>query len=58
MAAAVIDSAEFAAGGAVEFEELAVGGVEGVGEDLGFVGGEQFRCALEAATEEKCMEGI
>jgi hypothetical protein len=35
VAAAVVDGAEFAAGAAVVFEELAVGGVEGVGEDFG-----------------------
>ena len=36
VAAAVVDGAELAAGRAVVFEELAGGGVEGVGEDLGF----------------------
>jgi hypothetical protein len=35
VAAAVVDRAELAAGGLVVLEELAVGGVEGVGEDLG-----------------------
>ena len=35
MRAAAVDGAEFAAGGAVVFEILAVGGVEGVGEDFG-----------------------
>jgi hypothetical protein len=35
VAAAVVDGAELAAGGAVVLEELAGGGVEGVGEDLG-----------------------
>lgn len=51
VAAAVVDGAEFAAGAAVEFEEFAGGGVEGVGEDFGPWEVEGFGDVFEAGGE-------
>ena len=59
MAAAVVGGAEFAAGGAVVFEEFAGGGVEGVGQYLGLGKAEGLGDVFEAGGEgEEFAKGV
>ena len=57
--AAVVDGAELAARGTVELKELAGGGVEGVGEDLGLRQAEGFGDVFEGRGQgEELAEGV